>query len=78
MKEIKINPEDFPEPIKSMIKNIDIKALENLRNSIDKDKLNKYVDDTLEKLKTSLSEKDHQALTQLIETIKKMKKENKL
>lgn len=75
MKNTEVNPQDFPESLKSMLQNFDVKALQDLKSSVDKEKLHKAVEGMVEMLKNSMSEKDHQSLVNLIDALKNMKKQ---
>ncbi|MFZ5897829.1 MAG: hypothetical protein ACOYU7_01365 [Bacillota bacterium] len=69
-----IDLRDFPEPIRSMLQGLDIKALENFKNALDRDKVNNMVAGVLEMLKQNMSAHDHQALSRLVDSLMAQKK----
>lgn len=64
-----LNPDNFPEPIKSLIKSLDLSALQGLPPN---DALN-MVQGIMGLLKNTMPQQDYQALEQLIGTMIKNK-----
>ncbi|MGQ5711312.1 hypothetical protein [Desulforudis sp. DRI-14] len=74
MEHSNIDLKDFPEPIRSMLQSLDIKALENFKNSLDRDKVNNMVSGVMEMLKQTMPGQDHQTLARLIDSLMAQKK----
>jgi len=73
MEEQNIDLQQFPEPLRSLVQNMDLKALENLKNSLEKDKVNNMVNELLKLLQQAMPAKEHQILTSLIDSLKLQK-----
>lgn len=71
MNNIDLSPDNFPEPIKSLIKSLDLNALQGLLGSMPPNDASNMVQGILGLLKNSMPQQDYQALEQLIGTLAK-------
>ncbi|KKM09277.1 hypothetical protein SY88_19855 [Clostridiales bacterium PH28_bin88] len=60
-----IDPQQFPEPIRSLLQGLDLKTLEGVLASVDRAQLANMVAGMLDMIKQSMTPEEYQALNQL-------------